>query len=130
MDEFVFNQAIDWIEAHPEQYDQRYWVHRTDCGTSYCLAGVIAMQANWQPVFQDGTDAIVARQGWVRSSATTCTSWALKRRFPWDSVSRPISSVACELLKIDKFQAATLFNDTNTLDDIKRLGKMIANGEL
>jgi hypothetical protein len=39
------------IASHPETHDQSTWASRTDCGTTYCIAGWAAMltgaQINW-----------------------------------------------------------------------------------
>jgi hypothetical protein len=44
--------ALAWIDEHPEQHDQDMWIQRRpECGTVYCLAGVISMQAGAVPLF-------------------------------------------------------------------------------
>lgn len=31
--------VLDHIDAHPEQWQQSTWMHKTDCGTAACFAG-------------------------------------------------------------------------------------------
>lgn len=46
--------AIAYIEAHPAQHDQGFYAAEQECGTTLCLAGVIAMQAGWRPAWDLG----------------------------------------------------------------------------
>src|SRR5919112_588635 len=55
------DEAISWIEAHPEEHDQRYWLARTRCGTTACLAGVLALRDGWVPVWGPTT---IKRSRW------------------------------------------------------------------
>lgn len=43
------SKALAYIEAHPEQHDQSYWIMGDEpghCGTTMCLAGTISWLAN------------------------------------------------------------------------------------
>lgn len=37
----LVEETLDWLEAHPDEWDQRYWMSDSDkgCGTTYCFAG-------------------------------------------------------------------------------------------
>lgn len=50
----VADNAMSWILQHPERHDQfDYAVDYDDgCGTTFCFAGVICVQAGWQPLFR------------------------------------------------------------------------------
>lgn len=40
----VLTEAMDHIEAHPEEWYQGSWIVRNECGTTACLAGRIVLQ--------------------------------------------------------------------------------------
>lgn len=57
--------AITYAVEHPEEFDMGDWFKRTDCGTTACLAGTVAIQAGWSPAefcADDGT-AFAQRNG-------------------------------------------------------------------
>lgn len=33
------DDILDYIEAHPEEWDQETYIKKRDCGTVYCVAG-------------------------------------------------------------------------------------------
>lgn len=40
-------RVIGQIEAHPEEWDQRFWRTKRDCGTTFCFAGwAVQLTAN------------------------------------------------------------------------------------
>jgi hypothetical protein len=43
--------AITYAAEHPAEFDMDSWFAHTDCGTTACLAGTVALQAGWKPVF-------------------------------------------------------------------------------
>jgi hypothetical protein len=43
--------AITFAAQRPAEFEMRTWFNITDCGTTACLAGTVAIQAGWQPVF-------------------------------------------------------------------------------
>lgn len=49
--------ALAWIDAHPEQHDQGMWFVRNECGTTMCLAGVVAHLAGAEPIWDLACDA-------------------------------------------------------------------------
>lgn len=50
MNEQIVDDALADIALHPEIHNQRTFGHITDCGTTYCLAGFIAVRAGYQLV--------------------------------------------------------------------------------
>jgi hypothetical protein len=54
--------VLDYIDAHPEQWDQGTWVSRPgDCGTAGCFAGWVCLLSGDQPIFAvdaDETDRV------------------------------------------------------------------------
>lgn len=88
------DQAIAYIEAHPEEHDQAAWLERWDCGTVACLAGHVALLASGTP---------------------SCSGWVLM-----DGEERHVEDVAREVLDLTEEQADRFFYSTN-LAAIKRL---------
>ena len=105
------DEAIAYIEAHPEQHDQGSWFARSPCGTVACLAGTVALQAGWSPAWPK------------RHSAFAYTAEK-------NGARRTVRSVAREILGATREQESTLFFRAGTLDDIKRYRNQIAAGEL
>lgn len=48
-------KTLEYILDNPEEWDQSYFVKKTDCGTTHCFAGVAIMLETdeWEPVFVD-----------------------------------------------------------------------------
>lgn len=59
------DEAITWAVAHPEEFNMAHWFARTSCGTTACLAGTIAVQAGYKPVwdFSDGANCVQLPDG-------------------------------------------------------------------
>lgn len=113
------DEAIAYIEEHPERWGQRDWFYRGDggCGTAACLAGTIALLDGWQPT------------SW-------CPKWdggessgsAVK-----DGVEDYVENIATAILGIRPAPGPDLhplFEVENTLDDIKRVRDELAAGAL
>jgi hypothetical protein len=107
----VAERAIGWIEANPEKHNQKMWATETECGTTMCLAGVIAHQAGGRMIFE-GVD--------ITAKCVTA-----------EGIETDIPTYASELLGLepDGLLANQLFYANNTLEDIKNLVKDAANGE-
>ena len=99
--------AIEWIEAHPEQHDQAYYNAEQDCGTTMCLAGVIAMQAGWEPAWNLG------HQEALHVFGTRSVKRAGRVGFT--------SDVAAEILGANEDQRSALFLEAVDLAGIKWL---------
>lgn len=42
-------QVCDRIAKHPEGFDMDYWGHKTECGTTFCIAGWALVLSGQQP---------------------------------------------------------------------------------
>lgn len=128
----LLDKIIELIEEHPEFWDQRHWatigvgeynaVENTyvpaTCGTAYCVAGwavhMAGYQLGWKPRWEDW-DSVVP----TYFEATSC-------RKPDADYGLAIAEVARKLLEIDYDKGERLFNQYNTLADIKRIRDEIA----
>ncbi len=109
----LLRKAVEWAEAEAAktdgtgQWDQHFWAYRrTDCQTSYCIAGFVAMAA--QPgataVESDSGDLDLVIDGEVESWADTAQS----------------------LLAITRAERLDLFDGINTIADVRRAAEDIA----
>lgn len=114
---FLMDQVLDYIEAHPEEHDPKFWAIRTACGTTMCFAGHAVVLSGAKMVWE-----IVMVGGQKFPRTYECLTAEGK--------SRVTSDYAQELLGLSNSQATALFKYNNDLDDIKRICKEIANGEI
>lgn len=60
--------ALAWIDEHPQQHDQDMWfVRNRECGTTMCLAGIVAHLAGAEPIWnspeRDATGTVLTPGG-------------------------------------------------------------------
>lgn len=92
----LLRKTLEHIEAHPDEWDQKWWAARTKCGTTFCFAG-------WTVALGSSTE-VAWQYGYAVCTAT----------------GELISDVARDLLGLDDNQADRLFGGSNTLADIRR----------
>lgn len=102
----LLGRALRYIEDHPEQWDQRAWGYRNDCGTSGCLAGWVIMLDDPEqqpPVYSRYQD------------------WVINGELP--------GVAAAKLLGLSDEQESLLFDERNTLSMLRRgVQAVIRNG--
>lgn len=106
-------KELEYVTTHREQWLQGEWIHRTACGTVGCLAGNVALNAGYVPVYERGRYATAARV-----------------RLPHGHGVRPVANVAAEVLGLSVGQATELFAATNTLYRLWELASMFTGGEI
>lgn len=50
LNEALLREVMAFIKIHPERWNQQRWSQRTECGTTYCLAGwtvLLGFDADW-----------------------------------------------------------------------------------
>jgi hypothetical protein len=130
-------KTLEHITAHPDEWDQSFWavdwemyreywcgdgpvlkrrlamtMGRPACGTAYCVAGRTVVDAGCQIVMKaDGGAYQCIDPGRHASSAPDVCN---------------ISHKARELLGLTRDEAIALFEETNTLNDLWRIGQRIA----
>lgn len=102
--------VLGQIKAHPEQHNQKFWAKKTECGTSYCFAG-------WAVVLEGGYEIDLASRGpdGVKFAVTS------------SGRTRHICGIAKDILGLNMTDAMTLFHQANTVDDLERMVKNLAN---
>jgi hypothetical protein len=107
-------RVLDHIDAHPEQWRQERWLHKTSCGTVACFAG-------WAVVLAGGGVQIDSGGNWLnvtlddetfdRFSEAGCAALGIED----DEVPGvdPICDCGCT-------DAPGLFDGTNSRDDLGR----------
>jgi hypothetical protein len=106
--------VLDYIRMHPEEHDQGDWARRTDCGTTLCFAGTAVVLAGYQLDWTNHSD----RTGRCVTSAGDPLSLA---------GTASISAVAARELCLAPEQVEALFWAADSLDDLERIVKDIAN---
>ena len=101
-------ELVGVLEAHPEEHSQYFWAMKTECGTTKCAAG-------WTvELWGSGID-------WNNTNLG----------FTYFTLSGDrIQDEARKILGLNWRQVNELFLLANNLEDIKRVVKRIANGEL
>ncbi len=83
--------AITHAVENPDEFDMGSWFERSTCGTTACLAGTVAVQAGWTPVFGE---------------------WLQAEDVVRDGVRHPVWDVARELLGFSEDDADRFFYAT------------------
>lgn len=98
--------ALAYIEQHPEEHRQQTWAWRTPCGTAYCLAGHVAVQAG--ATFR--WNAFVGADGTQLADAVEVT---------YEGRLIDVDELAMTLLGVEDEAASDLFEGGNTLADLR-----------
>lgn len=103
------------ITAHPESHEQRFWAQRTECGTTYCIAG-------WAVTLTGKAMEWRSRPG---PSAEIEGAWRVSDLHG----GRGISAVAADLLGLTGEEAESLFHQGNNARALARLDELIETGK-
>jgi hypothetical protein len=106
-------RVLDYIEAHPQEWDQRIYLRKDHCGTAACFAGWAVLLSGDQPDWSEGWPAEV---GDTFSGEATDTV-----RVVSDGALDGVGARATDLLDITGEAAADLFAASNDLDDLRTL---------
>lgn len=104
-------EALDYIKAHPEEHSQAVWAKRVDCQTFMCYAGTVAFLSGAEFVFEENDDYELA----TRIDGTVEDGVIVKR----GEETLGIWDAARLLLGINRNQAARLFIDADTYEDLR-----------
>jgi hypothetical protein len=112
----LLQRTLATIEAHPESWDQSMWAARTQCGTSYCFAGyAVALcggRANFEGYEDDGEElayhVVVGLLPGIEETA--------------------YGPVATTLLGLTELQASELFDERNSLQDLREIVARLTAG--
>jgi len=95
-------KVLDHIDAHPKQWDQSFWLDRTDCGTVGCFAGWATALSGLEAKFNE---------------------WGYGRYVEVDGQPTMFREAAKELLGIGEEEGNALFSADNTRE---ALGELVA----
>lgn len=118
--------VMDYILTHPEEHDQSKWAAKSEgCGTTMCFAGTAVMLAGhrlmWEECRLDPNGFFA--DYCVLPSEHPCVSW-------WGDGFAPIADIAAYELELNWEERHALFHDSKSLDDLERVVKDIANGQV
>jgi hypothetical protein len=97
--------ALKYIDEHPEQWNQASWGDRWSCGTTFCVAGVVALL--------DG-----AQLAWSGM-------WCGEQRLRYADGKTP-RAYACESLGLDDDRASQLFHAENSRQALAEMRDALA----
>lgn len=105
----LLRKVMEHITEHPQEYHQRFWGLRTDCGTTHCIAG-------WALVFS-GRELV-----WDTGDLPGMLFAAAR-----DGLT---ANIAARELGLDVDRAWELFEADNSLDTVWALVEEISGGEV
>ena len=116
--------ALEYIVAHPKEWEQSSWITRTDCGTAGCLAGVTAVKIMGATpkygVYSDITSTLdrdsIAHLDFVNEPSVFSLGY--------------VSEFAQRALELTRSQADELFATDNTLHDLFWYASEYTGGEI
>lgn len=94
------DDAITYAAAHPAEFYMQAWFQQTDCGTTACLAGTIAVQAGWTPTGWTTIRANGETAGHARAASVTK-----------DGKDDSVSHVAADILGLHALSDYRLLDD-------------------
>jgi hypothetical protein len=128
----LLRRTLQWVQEHPEHWNQRRWAVESRCGTAFCFAGAALFLTEAQFTFGDavntGTGASYADFVLMSSLPPDvqegCDSVGSSAAEEDDRVW--ISEAARELLGLSYEQANDLFDAYNSLGDLEDIvGKLV-----
>jgi len=115
----LLRKVMEHITAHPEEYDQREYAVRTECGTTHCIAG-------WAVALSD-VSIVYRRLGIWDNRTAGDYGWNAELGSPAEGTWR---RQARDLLGLDALDARYLFHEGRTLDEVWRFVEEISDGEV
>lgn len=115
----LLRKVMDHITAHPEEYDQREYAVRTDCGTTHCVAGWALALSGREFIFR----------------ALRVCDHRTAADFGWQAELGVVSGdythgAAAEALGLKWADAERLFDIDNTLPGVWRIVEELTSGEI
>jgi hypothetical protein len=101
MNKELMREVLAQVTSHPEEWSQSTWGKKTECGTTFCIAGWACILSGWKP-------AELASGPYPIGSGIDLVEK--------DGVTRHIEILGAELLELDSNQAEALFYETDNED--------------
>jgi len=109
----------DQVTMHPETHDQFMWARKTECGTTYCIAGWAAVLSGQQLLWERADKGAYEEAFWIQA---TPSAEPAARRF--------ISGFARDALGLTPYEAAKLFaSDLSEDEALAVLDALIEKGK-
>jgi hypothetical protein len=105
----LLRKSLEHITAHPEEWDQKVWAKRTDCGTACCLAGTALAIQGYEFEWSFGA---FSREAFATADGEN------------------IGDTAQEELGLTDDEADALFSETNSLSRLWALANDYTDGEI
>lgn len=122
-------EVLDYIRTHPEQHNQDWWAQRTACGTAQCFAGWAVVLDGYRIAWWD--DSTMAECCVVPDTHPHALDALLVTGTEEPLASGEALAAICplaeDILGLTREQSNELFSAANTIDDLERIVKDIAN---
>lgn len=106
-------QTLEYIEAHPELWDQGNWARKTECGTAFCFAGHAVALADPTAEFD-----------WFGALGEYAEARAVRLA---DGQLQSIRVLAHKLLRLNTYSCDVLFEGTNTLEHLQEYVRQLSD---
>lgn len=105
--------VLDQITAHPQTWDQSFWITETDCGTAACFAGWACLLSGDRPSHEQGVLELGRSRMLFRHIDFVEVDGSI--------LPNPVRYRAADLLGIGYGDAHALFASSNTIDQLHQL---------
>lgn len=140
----MLRKAVEWAEAQQleaqlndmlgviSEWNQGVWIARDDetneCGTSYCIAGYIVIQAGYKPRWSEDDTWSLA---WGQESVYVSDKYNNTRLLISDVAARELGQThECCCCCDECYLIDALFDGTNKAEDIRRIAEELAGEKL
>lgn len=115
----LLRKVMEHITTHPEEYDQREYAVRSDCGTSHCIAG-------WALALSGREFTYRRLQSWDHRTAADF-GWAAQVGILGDCSEH---DEAAKALGLEDDDAAEMFHEDQTLSGVWECVERVTDGEI
>ena len=115
----LLRSTLELIKANPDHWDQEYW----HCKTSHCFAGFVDLQLRKLPLDTDENSIpykdirVLLEEAGFNLKDKGLTKAIKNLDYPEDPTPGEIAQLA---LGLSLSQSVSLFNTTNTLEDLEQ----------
>lgn len=115
-------KELEFVTAHPQEWEQACWIGETSCGTVACLAGWTVLHAGYELHQENHSFVLVSDDDPAGRRAVG--------RHDDGTVVVSVRDVARELLRLDDREADRLFHPLNDLRELWLVASRLTDGEL
>lgn len=130
-------EALEYVTAHPEEWNQGVWAKRTACGTACCLAGRIVLQAGHELDYFPEERYDYDRGEFVRTGHWIADDIVPDKKYPEGAAIEKVAERALNYspqkyieMGEDYWDMADLFEGYNSLRDLWEIANKLTDGKI